>query len=189
MHITEMQSMLNFYAWARTLLVSTLLFIVAPLAVADALTLGEAERIQLLGLETLQGEQLKTTDFENKAVIITFFASWCPPCLDEFHDLNTIAKEYQDSALTIIAINVFEEFDNNDKIRMSRFLDNTQPQFSVVKGNARVKQMFGDVQRIPTLLVFDRGGNSVMHFIHARGAKKRSVTDSELRIALSRALK
>ncbi len=176
-------------AGVRVLAVAVLLVIVAPAIAAEALILGMGERAQLLELKSIQGEKLEAGDFENKAVIITFFASWCPPCRDEFHDLNNVAREYKESELTIIAINVFEEFDENDEIRMARFLNDTQPKFSVVKGNERVKRLFGDVQRIPTLLVFDPDGKPVMHFIHARGAKKRSVTDSELRIALSRALK
>lgn len=165
-----------------------LMFAAAAAVHADAVTLGDRERTQLVALESIRGEAVKPSDLRNKAVVITFFASWCPPCRVEFLHLNRMTGEFEGSGLTIVAINVFEEFDQNDQVRMSRFLDDTGPLFTVVKGDQAIKRAFGDVQRIPTVLVFDRAGRPVMHFIHARGAKKMSATEDELRMAVSRAL-
>jgi len=50
----------------------------------------------------------------------------------------------------------------------------------VVKGTEQSKKLFGDINRIPTLIVFDKNGNEAFNFIHARGATKRSVDSTEL---------
>ncbi len=157
-------------------------------ASGDSVVLGAEERAQLVALESIHGEAIKSSDLRDKAVVVTFFASWCPPCRAEFLHLNAIAGEFEGADLAIVAINVFEEFDENDQARLSRFLEDTKPRFHVVKGDEPTRHTFGNVQRIPTMYVFDRKGQPVMHFIHARGAKKMSVTKDELRTAVSRAL-
>lgn len=118
--------------------------------------------------------------FDDRVVVVTFFASWCPPCLDEFKALNIINRKLGTDNVTIIALNVFEEFDNNDEARMVKFLQNTQPEFRVLKGSEESRKLFGGVNRIPTLLVFDRAGNMAFNFVHKRGARKQSVDESEL---------
>ncbi len=155
---------------------------------AGPVALGDAERAALATLEPLRGKAPEVSDLRERAVIVTFFASWCPPCRTEFGHLNRIAMEFENADLTIVAVNVFEAFDDNDEVRLARFLDDTEPRFHVVKGDASIRRAFGEVERIPTVLVFDRAGKPVMHFIHARGAKKMSVTEDELRAALARAL-
>lgn len=173
----------------RALGVSLLMFAAITAAPADSIVLGAKERARLVALESIRGEAIKNSDLHSKAVVVTFFASWCPPCRVEFLHLNRIAEEFEGSDLAIVAINVFEEFDQNDQARMPRFLEETQPRFNVVKGDESIRRTFGDVQRIPTVFVFDRTGQPVMYFIHARGAKKMSVTEDELRLAVTRALK
>ena len=157
-------------------------------ASAEAVVLGAEQRAELVALERIRGDALETSHLRDKVVVVTFFASWCPPCRAEFVHLNRMADEFDGADLTVVAINVFEEFDENDRVRLARFLEDTQPRFHVVKGDASVKRTFADVNRIPTVFVFDRTGHSVLHFIHARGASKMSVDEDELRIAISQAL-
>ena len=119
---------------------------------------------------------------EDRVVVVTFFASWCPPCLKEFAALNSILNKLGEDNVTIVAVNVFEEFDNNDATRMVNFLDTTQPEFMVLKGTDVSRELFGNINRIPTLLVFDQSGDLAFNFIHAQGADKHSQTvgDEEL---------
>jgi len=118
--------------------------------------------------------------FEGKITVVTFFASWCPPCLHEFKALNEIQSELGTDDVSVIAVNVFEQFDNTDDIRMVKFLNKTKPDFSVVSGTDESRQLFGNINRIPTLLIFDKSGKLAFDFVHARGAKKQSVDSEEL---------
>jgi len=111
-----------------------------------------------------------------------------------FNNLNFFNTAKLLQSLTILAIlivsvsasaanlivNVFEEFDDNDEVRMEKFLQTTQPEFAVLKGTVQSREMFGNIRRIPTLLVFDREGNLAFDFVHAQGATKQSVDSEEL---------
>ena len=123
-------------------------------------------------LPHLSGPRVTDATFDDKVLIVTFFASWCPPCRQEFADLSQVYFQYRDHGLEVVAINLFEDFDNfSDDERLAVFLDLTQPPFTVVKGNDAISQQFGTIQRIPSLFVFDRQGRRVLTFAHERGAQ------------------
>lgn len=116
-----------------------------------------------------------------KIVIVTFFASWCPPCKWEFQSLNTLRKTYGEDELAIVAVNWFEEWgDSAGGKRMERFLTSTKPNFPVISGTNPVIGKFGGIDRIPTLFIFDRRGREAYSFIHLQGAKKMHAGTEEL---------
>ncbi len=58
-------------------------------------------------LETLEGEDISSSEFENngKPYIISFWATWCNPCMKELSALDEIYEEFQDQGFKVIAIN------------------------------------------------------------------------------------
>lgn len=62
---------------------------------------------------TLQDSQGKTVSFEsvlksNKAVLLNFWATWCPPCREEIPDLIRLQNEHGKSGFTVLGIDVGE---------------------------------------------------------------------------------
>ena len=43
-------------------------------------------------------------ELKGKVVLINFWATWCPPCLDEMPDLNRLYAEYKDQGLVVLTI-------------------------------------------------------------------------------------
>ncbi len=163
---------------------SVALFSFPTQANASELSLSEDLKDHILTLDEIPTNQSETFTWVNRKVtIVTFFASWCPPCLDEFRALNQLNAELEND-ISIVAINVFEAFDENDEPRMKRFLNETKPSFPLVKGTEETLKLFGDVNRIPTLHVFDQNGTKAFTFIHVRNATKQSVDTKELREAI-----
>ena len=148
-------------------------------------TLKAEHREHLLGLNSLiKPESVVLGNLKDRVVVVTFFASWCPPCRDEFKALNELQRQLGDEAFAIVAVNVFEEFDDNDGPRMEKFLNDTKPEFHVVEGTDETRALFGGINRIPTLITFDQNSKEAFNFVHARGATKQSVESEELMAAI-----
>ncbi|MBI4353004.1 MAG: TlpA family protein disulfide reductase [Candidatus Omnitrophica bacterium] len=69
--------------------------------------LGEQHRF---ALPNLAGEEVKLEALlaKNKAVLLNFWASWCPPCREEIPGLIELQKRFGDSGFTVLGIDVGE---------------------------------------------------------------------------------
>ena len=70
---------------------------------APALTLTPAIGAELRALAHLAGTPAPR--LEGRIVVVTFFASWCPPCVEEFRHLKAVHSAYPPDKFSILAIN------------------------------------------------------------------------------------
>ena len=49
-------------------------------------------------------EEKALQELKGKVVLINFWATWCPPCLDEMPDLNRLYDEYKDEGLVVLTV-------------------------------------------------------------------------------------
>lgn len=47
-------------------------------------------------LETLDGDTIALSDLEDRTVILNFWATWCPPCVEEMPSLEQLARTFGD---------------------------------------------------------------------------------------------
>jgi peroxiredoxin len=56
-------------------------------------------------IQMVDGTVLRLSDLKGKVVLINFWATWCAPCLMEFHDFpSKIIAPFKDSKFVLIAI-------------------------------------------------------------------------------------
>lgn len=55
-------------------------------------------------LPDLQGQQRSITEWDDNILVINFWATWCPPCLDEIPVFIEMQKKYADQGLQFIGI-------------------------------------------------------------------------------------
>lgn len=70
--------------------------------------------------ETLTGKKTNLSDFENKPVILNFWASWCAPCVIEFPQMLTLAKNNPGAVFIFLSL-------DDDEAAMNRFLKKLGP--------------------------------------------------------------
>ncbi len=72
------------------------------------------------GLETLEGEMVHLSDFRGQAVMINFWATWCPPCRFEMPMLESAWRKYKDQGFVILGVNTGE------RVRAGRLREEVQ---------------------------------------------------------------
>jgi len=109
------------------------------------------------------------------------------PCTIEFREIKKLQSMFPGGGYSVVGVNLFEDFGGQDDSgRMTRFLNRTQPEFALLVGNAGIASAFGDVDRIPTMVVYDRDGEEVWRFVHVRGSEKTHATAEDIAGALVR---
>ena len=177
---------------ARLVLIAVSLAAGIPVmaAAAEPVRLDSGRIAHLAALKQIDGRKIDAARLTGRPVLVSFFASWCPPCNAEFEHMKLLHLAHAADGLEIVAINLFEDFGGfqDDGKRLNRFLGRHTPVFPIVKGTPDTAKLFGDVKRLPTVFVFDRGGHAVLHFVHATNSKKTNPGLGELRRAVRDAL-
>jgi peroxiredoxin len=60
-------------------------------------------------LTTLDGETISLAELRGKNVLINYWATWCPPCLNELIALENVQKQYEGQDFVVITINGIEQ--------------------------------------------------------------------------------
>jgi len=104
-------------------------------------------------LKDVNGNVVQLSDsFGNKVVVINFWATWCPPCREEFVAFEKIFQEHE-SQLDILGVNLQE-----NKEAVDRFLEEIPVSFTLLLDpNAEVIQKY-NVFTQPITYFLDRDG-------------------------------
>jgi len=73
-----------------------------------------------------QGLQKILDQSRGKPLVVTFWATWCEPCRDEYPVLNELAKQYAPQGLKVVGVSMD---DDGDVILIRRFLARYKPVF------------------------------------------------------------
>ena len=88
----------------RTLLFAALLSLLAlPAAAADLIPAAERAPAADFSLDNLDDDGVSLSEQAGKVVVISFWATWCQPCLQELPHMNDFQREFSDD-LVVFAI-------------------------------------------------------------------------------------
>ena len=76
---------------------------------AESERTNNAWEMEPFSLEGLDGEFHALSDWKGKVIVMNFWASWCPPCIQEIPDLVRFQQRYGERNLQVIGIGVDEK--------------------------------------------------------------------------------
>ncbi len=81
-------------------------------------------------LINLDGYKKLIADHRGKPLLVTFWATWCEPCREEYPLVNQLAREYAAQGLTVVGVDMD---DDAEMTLVQHFLDKNQPIFPNVR--------------------------------------------------------
>ncbi len=115
----------------------------APQKLAEDFTLKKAE-----------GGMFQLSEHRGKVVFINFWATWCPPCLEEMPAMERLFQRSQKDSLVMLAVSV-----DADPTVVAQFLNEQRFTFTVgIDPKMELASTYG-VRALPASFIVDRQGH------------------------------
>ena len=103
----------------------------------------------------LNGESVAFSEFVGRPILVNFWATWCPPCLEEMPLIQAYADRFGEE-LVVLAINAGE-----DEADVRAFVEQNQLELIVMLDPSGKAGQYFKVYGLPTTLFFDQKGDLV----------------------------
>jgi peroxiredoxin len=130
---------------------------------------------------TEDGHTITPTDFGGKLLVLNFWASWCPPCVEETPSLDAFTRVMAPEGVVVLGVSIDKNAD-----MYKRFLAHFKPAYEVARdADADISSSYGTFV-FPESYIIDRNGKVVEKIIGE--PEKGDWTDPELLARIRRML-
>lgn len=134
-----------------------------------ALAAGWAQAADFRVTDT-KGKTHTLSGYKGKWVLVNYWATWCPPCLEEIPDLIALNENKKNN---LVVIGVAMDYRNAKQV--IDFAEGMLVDYPIVLGNEQVVRQIGPVQGLPTTYLFNPDGKMVAQQV---GAITREMVES-----------
>lgn len=137
-------------------------------------------------MQTVDGRELRLSDFKGKVVVLDFWATWCGPCIASFPHTQELAKKYADQDVVVLASGTSDTI-----AKFKEWIPKNQPKYPDMiwafdpheRGSAtfdeRASNKLYGVTGIPTQFIIGRDGKVIASVI-GNGGKDDARTEVAL---------
>lgn len=105
--------------------------------------------------KTIGGEEIRIQQFEGKIVILSFWASWCGPCIEEFPSMVSLLKKFPDQVVMLAVSSDYTKEDIDTFLKDIGVTSKLSNLFVVWDPEHSISQHY-QVQRLPESFVFGK---------------------------------
>lgn len=120
------------------------------------------EPAPLLDVELVGGGLLKAKELEGKVVLVVFWATWCPACARELHELQRFYDAYRGKGLEILALSL-----DKKAADVADYWSRKGYTFPIAMRAGSVREAWGAVNFTPQLVLIDRKGIVQLNYVGA----------------------
>jgi thiol-disulfide isomerase/thioredoxin len=102
------------------------------------------------------GKTHTLSGYKGKWVLVNYWATWCPPCLEEIPDLIAL-NENKKNNLVVIGV----AMDYRSAKQVTDFAEGLFVDYPIVLGTPEILRQIGPVQGLPTTYLFNPEGKMV----------------------------
>ena len=110
--------------------------------------------------DVVTGDKVDSKNFSGKTLLVTFFATWCPPCIQEIPDLIKLHKKYEKKGFSVIALSV----DESGLKTVRKLVEKRSINYPVLMADKSTAISFGGVVGIPTSFLINSNGTVVKKY-------------------------
>lgn len=139
------------------------------------------ERMQMVDFKLpslVDNEMLDSRDLEGQVLLVTFFATWCPPCIQEIPTLITLQKSFKPKGFSVLGFSV----DEGDPAPLYKLIEKYGINYPVLLADGDVAIGFGGITGIPVSFFVNRKGEIVKKYL---GYVEHDVLEEEIRSLLA----
>jgi len=110
-----------------------------------------------LSLPAVGAERFDLTQIHGKVAVVTFFATWCLPCMLEVPPLEALQKDHEAEGFTVVGIGM----DLEGKKSLEPFVEAFKVTYPVLVADDEVREgrsPYGKIEALPLTYVLDRQG-------------------------------
>lgn len=124
---------------------------------SEAVTPDALQAVWASEFDTPKGETLKLADFRGKPLVLNFWATWCPPCVEEMPLLDAFFRQNSAKGWQVIGLAI------DQPSLVKRFMGQFPVDYPIALGGmngSELGRLLGNAQGgLPFTVVFDAAGN------------------------------
>ncbi len=126
---------------------------VKPIRVTGLVGLKDARQAPPFELKDMQGRLVNLDEYRGRVTLVNFWATWCPPCVEEMPSLNRLAQRYGEQEFAVVSIDFRES-----KETVAEFGKKISIDFPVLLDSDGKVSMAWKVFGLPSSFIVDRQG-------------------------------
>ncbi|WP_457675049.1 TlpA family protein disulfide reductase [Thiolapillus sp.] len=105
----------------------------------------------------INGKVHRLSDYRGKWVLVNYWATWCPPCLEELPELEVFHDSHKDKDAVVLGLNM----EDLGADRLRAFVEEQFLSYPILMAGSRPREVLGAVPGLPTSFLVSPEGEVV----------------------------